>query len=457
DQCVTGQPQNQTKTKLKQCDCKCGSPYVEKTDPPFDQVSTGGVKGCVPSCYAANFSSDPTRTFAQFWLGFWAMLCAVSTLATLATFAIDSQRFLYPQRPIVYLAACYLLVSIGYLVSVGLGHEKVACENSQTLRVRTTGPAHCSIIFLLTYLFGMSGAVWWVVLTFTWFLSAGLKWGSEAIAKYSQSYHFVAWFFPGVQSLFVLTMSAVDGDPVGGLCYVGSSSLQNLKLFVIAPSVVYLILGTFFLLAGFMSMVRIRSAMKMQDSMAPGKTSKFEKLMARIGVFSVLYSVPVAIVIACNIYDLNHRLEWEKSITCDCSERKKKSANGAFEMEYAVFMLKYFMSLAVGTTTGFWILSAKTVRSWSNCLTGRKAQVQNSPQFPFQHVPLAYPNRTVVGNLSPALVTQGQNWYPGQQTVDARVLDAGRAQLSTVSSGMSNQMPCSQSSSGNKYSTLSNV
>jgi hypothetical protein len=31
------------------------------------------------------------------------------------------------------------------------------------------------------YFFGMASSVWWVVLTFTWLLAAGFKWGAEAI------------------------------------------------------------------------------------------------------------------------------------------------------------------------------------------------------------------------------------------------------------------------------------
>nr|VZI45416.1 unnamed protein product [Spirometra erinaceieuropaei] len=394
--------------------CRCREPFIRDHRPPFNEVSTGGVAGCLPSCHSPAFYDLADRTFATFWLGLWASLCALSTFTIVVTFLADPARFQYPERPIVYLSACYLLVAVGYLIRVVLGHENVACEGP-ALRRGTTGPAQCSIVFILTYLFGMAASVWWIILTFTWFLAAGLKWGSEAIAKYSQAFHFVAWFFPGAQAMIILTMSAVDGDPVGGLCYVGATSITNLKVFVLAPLCVYLALGTIFLLAGFVALFRIRSVIKLQ---APGgaKTEKLEKLMIRISIFGVLYTVPAAVVIACVAYEMVNRESWQLVHNCRCigsplghidriysavdgqlnqdlvrsaesiiSEHKRLFKLGELEdqhlqeswnpfttttnvqPEYAIFMLKYFMSLVVGITSGFWIWSSKTLESWRMC------------------------------------------------------------------------------------------
>ncbi|VDL91897.1 unnamed protein product [Schistocephalus solidus] len=395
--------------------CRCREPFIRDLRPPFNEVITGGVAGCLPSCHIPAFYDMADRTFATFWLGLWASLCALSTFTIVVTFLADPGRFQYPERPIVYLSTCYLLVGVGYLIRVVLGHENIACEGP-VLRRGTTGPAQCSIVFLFTYLFGMAASVWWIILTFTWFLAAGLKWGSEAIAKYSQAFHFVAWFFPGAQAMTVLTMSAVDGDPVGGLCYVGATSITNLKAFVLAPLCFYLALGTIFLLAGFIALFRIRSVIKMQ---APGgaKTEKLEKLMIRISIFGVLYTVPAAVVIACVAYEIMNRESWQLVHNCRCndnpighldriystedgqlnqdlvrsaesilSEHKLLFKLGELEgqhpqqenwhafttianaqPEYAVFMLKYFMSLVVGITSGFWIWSSKTLESWRMC------------------------------------------------------------------------------------------
>lgn len=156
-------------------------------------------------------------------------------------------------------------------------------------------------------------------------------------------------------------MSSVDGDPIAGICFVGNQSLENLRGFVLAPLFVYLIIGTSFLLAGFVSLFRIRSVIKQQGR---GKTDKLERLMIRIGVFSVLYTVPATIVIACYFYEQHLRERWERTRTCLC-------ADDAAAPDYSVFMLKYFMCLVVGITSGFWIWTGKTVDSWRKLFNGR--------------------------------------------------------------------------------------
>lgn len=123
-----------------------------------------------------------------------------------------------------------------------------------------------------------------------------------------------------------------------------------------------------FLLAGFVSLFRIRSVIKQGGT----KTDKLEKLMIRIGIFTVLYTVPATIIVACYFYEQHNRQSWE--ITHNCSncllERDRRSP------DYAVFMLKYFMCLLVGITSGVWIWSGKTLDSWrtfcTRCCWGSK-------------------------------------------------------------------------------------
>lgn len=167
-------------------------------------------------------------------------------------------------------------------------------------------------------------------------------------------FHFVAWFLPGAKSITVLTLSAVDGDPVGGICYVGNTSTLHLNIFVLGPLFLYLILGTVFLLSGFVSLFRIRNVIKAQGDC---KTDKLEKLMIRIGIFSVLYTVPATVVISCYFYEQHFRGRWEAAHNCKCEANKAQP-------EYSVFMLKYFMCLVVGITSGFWIWTGKTLESW---------------------------------------------------------------------------------------------
>ena len=139
----------------------------------------------------------------------------------------------------------------------------------------------------------MASSIWWVILTLTWFLAAGFKWSSEAIAHYSHYYHLIAWLLPCLQTVAILILKGIDGDPVSGICYVGHTDSSMLRGFVLLPLISFLTIGTIFLLAGLISLMRIRNVIKVQDR---SKTSKLEKLMVRIGLFSILYTVPATFV-----------------------------------------------------------------------------------------------------------------------------------------------------------------
>ncbi|KAB0336826.1 hypothetical protein FD754_025510, partial [Muntiacus muntjak] len=274
--------------------CTCREPFVpilKEAHPLYNKVRTGQVAA---PCYQPSFSADE-RTFATFWISLWSVLCFISTSTT---------------RPIIFLSACYLCVSLGFLVRLVVGHAS------------TTGPALCTVVFLLVYFFGMASSIWWVILSLTWFLAAGMKWGNKAIAGYAQYFHLAAWLIPSVKSITALALSSVDGDPVAGICYVGNQNLNSLRGFVLGPLVLYLLVGTLFLLAGFVSLFRIRSVIKQGGA----KTDKLEKLMIRIGIFTLLYTVPASVVVACCLYEQHYRESWEAALTCACPARTPASS-----------------------------------------------------------------------------------------------------------------------------------
>ncbi|XP_021244877.1 frizzled-8 [Numida meleagris] len=184
--------------------CQCRAPMVSVSSerhPLYNRVKTGQIANCALPCHNPYFSPDE-RAFTAFWIGLWSVLCFLSTFATVSTFLIDMERFKYPERPIIFLAACYLFVSLGYLVRLVAGHEK----------------------------------------------------------------------------------------------------------------------------------------------------------------FTVLYTVPAASVVACLFYEQHNRPRWEATHNCPCL--RDQQPDQARRPDYAVFMLKYFMCLVVGITSGVWVWSGKTLESW---------------------------------------------------------------------------------------------
>ena len=357
--------------------------------PPFLKVAPGLdyklymgdqiVRDCGMPCDAHQdmFFGKKEREFARWWIGIWAILCMMSTLFTILTFLVDMTRFCYPERPIIFLSACYFVVATVYVVGFAIGDE-VSCagpfdpqdegvpkDGMYKVVTQGTKKEGCTIMFMLLYYFSMASSIWWVILTLTWFLSAGMKWGHEAIESNSQYFHLAAWAVPAILTIAILAMAEVDGDVLSSVCYTGISNIDALRGFILAPLVVFLILGTSFLFAGFVSLFRIRTIMKHDGT----KTDKLEKLMVRIGIFSVLYTVPATIVIGCYFYEQTHHEQWMLTARDKMCNRFNFRCTTHYDQQqtpdFTVFMIKYLMAVIVGITSGFWIWSGKTVASWS--------------------------------------------------------------------------------------------
>lgn len=352
-----------TKIGASQSGCNCSCTNSKHFKPLLTDIGSQmfiyNLSYCTYGCHASHISKDQ-RNFLIFWLGLCAVLCCASTFFTILTYLIDRDRFKYPERPIIFLAFCYFMVSIGFIVRLIVGHDNVACDGDK-IRAGITGPLPCTVVFLLIYFFGMASAVWWVMLTLTWFLSAGLKWSNEAIANYSQYFHMVAWAAPSALCVAILALSAVDGDPYSGICYVGNTNLNMLRVFVIAPLLTCVILGSFFLVSGFISLVRIHNIVKQQEGLL--KTDKLTMLMVKIGLFSGSYTIPAWIAIGCYFYEQHYRSSWEASEVCT-----DECKLGKWKPDFTIFVFKYFTSLVVGFTSGLWLCSRKTVQSWRRFL-----------------------------------------------------------------------------------------
>lgn len=76
------------------------------------------TESCTLQCgYDSGLYRRGAKVFTDAWMAVWAVLCFVSTTLTVLTFLLDSQRFSYPERPIIFLSMCCNLYSVAYLVS----------------------------------------------------------------------------------------------------------------------------------------------------------------------------------------------------------------------------------------------------------------------------------------------------------------------------------------------------
>ncbi|XP_067328176.1 frizzled-9-like [Anolis sagrei] len=342
-----------------------------------------GLGACLPRCTPSVdvFWSRHDKALASSWACAWAALCFASTAFALLTFLLEPRRFRYPERPIAFLCVCYNAHAAGFLLRGLAGSERLSCgedadSGARFLLPTGTALAHapCALAFLLTSFPGMASSCWWAVLALAWFLAAGKKWGHEAIGALSRYFHLAAWGLPAIQSAAALALGAVSADELTGLCAVSASGGSALSLvLVLAPLAACLFAGTSFLLAGFTALFRIRRTLKTEGS----DTQKLERLMLRLGLFSLLYALPASAVLGCLLYESAHAQRWaELAWARACAETEGEEPDCRLPASIPaapVFLLKICMSFAVGISSGAWVWSPKTLQAWQG-LCRKKAR-----------------------------------------------------------------------------------
>ncbi|XP_006000469.1 frizzled-6 [Latimeria chalumnae] len=328
------------------------------------------VNDCAPPCPNMYFKSNELD-FAKSFIGIFSIFCLCATLFTFLTFLIDVRRFRYPERPIIFYAVCYSIVSLMYFVGFLLGNS-TACSTAdeklgttETVVIGSQNKA-CTVLFMILYFFTMAGTVWWVILTITWFLAAGPKWSCEAIEKKAVWYHTAAWGSPGILTVMLLAMNKVEGDNISGVCYVGLYDLAALRYFVLVPLCLCVVVGLSLLLAGIISLNHVRQVIQHDGR----NQEKLKKFMIRIGVFSGLYLVPLVALLGCYIYEQAYRTAWESTWIFDhCQEYHIPCPSQVKSMtrpDLSLFMMKYVMTLIMGISAVFWVGSKKTCSEWAN-------------------------------------------------------------------------------------------
>lgn len=156
------------------------------------------------------------------------------------------------------------------------------------------------------------------------------------------------------------------GDVLSGVCFVGHLDTHSLGVFLLLPLCIYLSIGALFLLAGFVSLFRIRTVMKIDGK----RTDKLERLMLRIGFFSGLFILPAIGFLGCLFYEYyffdDWMVQWNRdmckffSIPCPNKRPNGDESRPIFQ----IFMFKYVCSMLVGVTSSVWLYSGKTVVSW---------------------------------------------------------------------------------------------
>lgn len=354
--------------KLDEADIRCPPRYVYVGQ----FIDRRGNESCVARCDVDVMYKKTDKNFAEVWMLIWAVFCFASTLLTFFTYAIKPSRFQYPQKPIIFLSCCCFMVSCGYILRVIIGSSAISCEalrpGVKFIIQEGVGNTWCIVVFLILYYFGMAGLIWWVNLTISFYLSSARQWSSEAIESKSNFFHIASWTIPAIKTIIILTLRKVDGDELTGTCYVGNQDTRSMIFFVLLPLLAYLTVGIIFILTGFIAMFRIRRDLKGEGT----NVSKFDRLMVKIGTFSFLYTAPVSCVIGCLIYsNMNHSIWKHRSLLTPCRylDSTPNAVDCSLEKSIpnvGVHMLRIFMLLIIGTASGIWSWSPKTLQTWKH-------------------------------------------------------------------------------------------
>lgn len=227
----------------------------------------------------------------------------------------------------------------------------------------------------------MSSALWWVNLTITWFLSAGLHWSPEAIERKSSYFHFIAWLIPSIKTLTILIMRAVDANELTGSCFVGNHSKGTLLAFVILPSALYLMIGSLFLFARLCrfymtKQMKTCTSLRVRHPSHHSSTSSSHHSASHTHITSpALSHSPLSS--CCNPKDTQELMNWK--ITCftvfymlpaffslafsvyEYLERDSWYLNGSPDRpSLELYTIKIFMNFVVGIQSGLWIWSLRT-------------------------------------------------------------------------------------------------
>ncbi|OQR67726.1 frizzled-1-like [Tropilaelaps mercedesae] len=345
----TGNRQNSTKNHGFLC------PKEFTVPPHLEYVfKIGGkeVKHCGMPCYNMFFRGDNLH-LARYWIGILAIISAASTFFTVCTYLIDTRRFPYPERPIIFLSLCNFMVALVYIVGFFMD-KSVACNapfaapnGERNIRMEHTIAQNnkkeiCTIMFMVLYFFSMSGALWWLALTLAWFLASALHWSQEAIESLASHYfHMIAWSLSAIKTIIVLAMGKMEGDLLSGVCYVGIWNMDALRNFVLIPMLFYVMLGILFLLIGITSLCHVRTVMKHDGT----RTDKLERLMGRIGLFSLLYLAPTLTVLGCLFYEQANLDRWLLAWQWDVHREGKQMLLNSTQAEEEAKVRNYFLKL----------------------------------------------------------------------------------------------------------------
>uniref|UniRef100_A0A0K0DXJ0 Frizzled-4 n=1 Tax=Strongyloides stercoralis TaxID=6248 RepID=A0A0K0DXJ0_STRER len=322
---------------------------------------------CAFKCNTDIMFSKKQKNDADYWLFIISIINISITTFTVLTFFIDKKRFRFPERSIFYIAACYIFYCLPYLLKYIYSYEDVGClftNGGQSYLIESgVDNRLCTISFIFSYYFSTAGSLWWLTLTLTWYLSAGKKWVPEGIESFTNYLHLFTWGISSILTMAVLITNKIDASELTGICSVGNLNPFSLLAFVILPKL-FILTGSGLVVLGFSSLCRERDSFRQRGT----DTTKLDKLLIKMGLYSLLYIGPMLVTLACDFYHYLVLQEWYPA-TIACKMYGGADRGGCrrqIRPQYEIYILRIGMQMFIGISTSIWIISLKTISAWKN-------------------------------------------------------------------------------------------
>lgn len=293
---------------------------------------------CGPQCGRDAMFTGQQKKIADTWTLALSAICFILTLFTLVTFWAEPMRFGYPERPVLFLALCYNLLSVSYLERV-IFHNPL---NSVHIECGTTPP--CLVSFIITSYLTLSAASWWLIFSMCWYLSTEKQWSSEALEKKAGLFHLMAWLPPIVPSIVAILWGAVQPNELTGMCSAyGFVEISGLAL---------LLMGAIF------SVLASRSLHGLSITVNDNTFNRrLSQVRTRILVFSCVFFTPAFVAVILGFFE-NTYVTIPACVFGDPCVAPKGGYTSI------PTLLRLFFTLTGGSLAGIWVWSKKTCESY---------------------------------------------------------------------------------------------
>ncbi|XP_072944582.1 frizzled-10-like [Epargyreus clarus] len=307
---------------------------------------------CWPACGQHARYSQTDKRIAEIWINTLAWFSLLSTSFALLTFCAEPSRYRYPERPVVWMAACHAIVALSYVTRGWLGAKVVSCAGT-TLAVDGLASPTCVAFFSLTYYFTLAADAWFANACVAWYLTAASEWSTEALERAAAYLHAVAWGWAGAWTAAALALRRVTADELTGTCGISDAAAAAL---IGVPRGALLVTSIALAVGACPGIMRVRRALDSRGAKRVGR------LAARAAAGGLLYLVLAAFASGARVLEARRR-EAQTNLALLAALEVGNVEHAADSSSVSVCLW-----LSCGIAAGAWAWSRKSAVVWRKAL-----------------------------------------------------------------------------------------